>query len=144
MEAIRFKPGPGTAKAAQGSRETNMALRGWLALVSALGMCSGVLAESYHFLPAPSQELSRIYRVDRLTGEMGACAFALKDENSVGLTLCYPAGEGAKAGEPGDYMLVASNHRIEAGIFRVNRRTGDVSVCYVRGDQEIVCSPAAR
>lgn len=104
----------------------------------------GAMAESFHFLPAPSQELSRIYRVDRLTGEMGACAFALKDENSVGLTLCYPAGEGARAGEPGDYMLVASNHRIEAGIFRVNRRTGEVSVCYVRGDQEIVCSPPAR
>lgn len=121
-----------------------MALRSMVIALALLATASGTWAESFHFLPAPSQELSRIYRVDRLTGEMGACAFALKDENSVGLTLCYPAGEGAKAGEPGDYMLVASNHRVEAGIFRVNRRTGDVSVCYVRGDQEIVCSPAAR
>lgn len=121
-----------------------MALRGLVALAAVAIAGSGAVAETFHFMPAPSQELSRIYRVDRLTGEMGACAFALKDENSVGLTLCYPAGEGAKAGEAGDYMLVASNHRIEAGIFRVNRRTGDVSVCYVRGDQEIVCSPAAR
>lgn len=121
-----------------------MILRSFTMLTAGLITISAAYAESFHFLPAPSQELSRIYRVDRLTGEMGACAFALKDENSVGITLCYPAGEGAKAGEPGDYMLVASNHRVEAGIFRVNRRTGDVSVCYVRGDQEIVCSPAAR
>lgn len=118
--------------------------RSLLAIVAALLPFGAAVAEPFHFMPAPSQELSRIYRVDRLTGEMGACNFALKDENSVGITLCYPPGEGAKAGDAGDYMLVASNHRAEAGIFRVNRRTGDITICYVRGDQEIVCTPAAR
>lgn len=109
-----------------------------------LAMAGPARAENFMFMPAPHQELNRIFRVDRVTGEMGACNYAIKDENSVGLTLCYPAGEGAKGGEPGDYALVPSNHRAEAGIYRVNRRTGEVSVCFVRGDQEVVCTPPAR
>lgn len=109
-----------------------------------LALATSASAENFMFAPAPHQELNRIFRVDRATGEMGACNYAIKDENSVGLTLCYPAGEGAKAGEAGDYALVASSHKAEAGIYRVNRRTGDVSVCFVRGDQEVVCTPPAR
>lgn len=101
-------------------------------------------AENYSFMPAPQQDLNRVYRVDRANGEVVACQFAIKDENTVGLTLCYPAGEGAKPGEAGDYALVASSHKQEAGIFRVNRRSGEVSVCYVRGDQDVVCTPPAK
>ncbi len=113
--------------------------------VIALVACAApAAAENFQFMPAPHQELNRIFRVDRATGEMGACNYAIKDENSIGLTVCYPAGEGAKAGDAGDYALVASNHRAEAGIYRVNRRTGDVSVCFVRGDQEVVCTAPAR
>ncbi|CAN1511856.1 hypothetical protein MCEMSEM23_00810 [Rhabdaerophilaceae bacterium] len=115
-----------------------------LLFMTSFGFVASAVAESYHFAPAPQQDLNRIFRVDRVTGEMGACAFAIKDETSVGITLCYPAGEGAKAGEPGDYMLVPSSHRQEAGIFRVNRRTGEISICYVRGDQEVVCTAPAR
>jgi hypothetical protein len=109
-----------------------------------LALAGPARAETFMFVPAPHQELNRIFRVDRATGEVGACNYAIKDENSIGLTICYPAGEGAKAGEAGDYALVASNHRAEAGIYRVNRRTGDVSVCFVRGDQEVVCTAPAR
>jgi hypothetical protein len=109
-----------------------------------LAIAGPALAETFMFVPAPHQELNRIFRVDRATGEVGACNYAIKDENSIGLTVCYPAGEGAKAGEAGDYALVASNHKAEAGIYRVNRRTGDVSVCFVRGDQEVVCTAPAR
>jgi hypothetical protein len=101
-------------------------------------------AGNYAFAPAPQQDLNRLYRVDRLTGEVIACQFAIKDGDAVGVTLCYPAGEGAKAGDAGDYALVASSHRQEAGIFRVNQRTGEVSICYVRGDQETVCTPPAK
>ncbi|MCA3636139.1 MAG: hypothetical protein IOC54_08975 [Methylobacterium sp.] len=118
--------------------------RSLLPVIALLSCVGSVRAENFMFAPAPHQELNRIFRVDRATGEMGACNYAIKDENSVGLTLCYPAGEGAKAGEAGDYALVPSNHRAEAGIYRVNRRTGDVSVCFVRGDQEVVCTPPAR
>jgi len=102
------------------------------------------LAQNFAFVPAPHQDLNRVYRIDTVTGEVNACQFAVKDDAPLGLTLCYPAGEGAKAGEAGDYGLVASSHRQEAGIFRVNRRNGAVSVCYVRDDQEVVCTPPAK
>ena len=101
-------------------------------------------AESYAFAPAPQQDLNRVYRIDTATGEVIACQFAVKDDSPIGLTLCYPAGEGAKPGEAGDYALVPSSHRQEAGIFRVNRRTGHVSVCYVREDIDVVCTPPVR
>jgi hypothetical protein len=101
-------------------------------------------AENFLFAPAPSQELNRIYRVDRLTGEVTACQFAVADDAPIGLTLCQPAGEGAKAGEPGDYALVPSGHRQDAGIFRVNRRNGAVNACYVRDAAEVVCAPLAK
>lgn len=99
---------------------------------------------AYSFVPAPQQDLNRIYRVDTANGEVIACQFAVKEDAPIGLTLCYPAGEGAKAGEPGDYGLVASSHRQEAGIFRVNRRNGTISVCYVRDDADVVCTPPAK
>lgn len=110
-----------------------------LALVS-----SATSAENFFFAPAPQQDLNRLYRIDRLTGEVTACQFAIKDGDGVGVTLCYPAADGAKAGEAGDYSLVPSSHRQEAGIFRVNRRSGEVSICYVRGDAEVVCTPPSK
>lgn len=100
-------------------------------------------AQEYRFLPAPQTDLNRIYRVNRLTGEMGACQYAVKPE-TVGVALCHPAGEGAGPQPiPGDYDLVRSNHEREGGIFRTNTRTGEVSVCYVQTDK-VVCTPQAR
>lgn len=110
------------------------------AVVLAFGGAAPALASNFAFAPAPQQDLNRMYRIDRASGEVIACQFAVKDDSPIGLTLCYPAGEGAKAGEPGDYDLIPSSHRGEAGIFRVNRRSGAVSVCYVREDQEVVCT----
>lgn len=100
-------------------------------------------AQQYEFAPTPHQGLNRVYRVDRVTGEVGACQYGLK-EDGVGVTLCYPAGEGAKGSTPGDYGLQASNHQSEAGIFRVNRRTGEMSICYVLNDEQVVCTPPAK
>ena len=100
-------------------------------------------AQQFEFVPTPHQGLNRIYRIDRITGEVGACQYGLK-EDSVGVTICYPAGEGAKASAPGDYGLQASNHTSEAGIFKVNRRTGEMSICYVLNDEEVVCTPPAK
>lgn len=101
------------------------------------------LAQQYEFVPTPHQGLNRVYRVDRITGEMGACQYGLK-EGGVGVTICYPAGEGAKGNAPGEYGLHASNHQSEAGIFRVNRRTGEMSICYVLNDEAVVCTSPAR
>lgn len=121
--------------------------RGWrsgLVVAVLMSGTAGAAAESFQFAPAPHVALNRVYRVDRFSGEVSACQFGVKDDNSVGVTLCYPAGEGAKGQAPGDYGLVASNHQQEAGIFRVNRRTGEMSICYVLNDEQVVCTPQAR
>jgi hypothetical protein len=99
-------------------------------------------AASYEFLAAPETDLNRIYRLDRATGEIGACQYALK-EGTTGITLCYPPGEGAGPQAPSEYTLVASRHEREGGIFRVDLRTGAMAVCYVLNDT-VVCTRPAR
>ena len=99
-------------------------------------------AEGYEFLAAPQTDLNRMFRVDTTTGEVGVCQFAVKD-GSVGVTLCLAPGDGAGPQEPGLYGLAASNHAQEGGVYRVEKRTGRMSACYVLGDQ-VVCTPQAR
>lgn len=117
-------------------------------LALALVLPSGAaLAQSFEFVPAPHQGLNRIYRVNRQSGEVGACQFGMKD-GGVGVTICYPAGEGAKGTQPGatpgDFGLIASRHLSEAGVYRVDRQSGEMSVCYVQNDREVVCTPAVK
>ncbi|MDP2358606.1 MAG: hypothetical protein Q8M31_21480 [Beijerinckiaceae bacterium] len=101
-----------------------------------------VLANNFEFLAAPEIELNIIYRVDKATGEVGACQYGDK-EGTIGVTLCYPPGQGANALTPSHYSLVASRHEREAGVFRVDLRSGSMSICYVL-KQEVVCTPPAR
>lgn len=114
-----------------------------LAFLAVAASGAAASAQNFDFKASPHISLNRVYRVDRVTGEMGACQYGLVD-NSVGATLCYPAGDGATAQPPGEYGLVASSHQQESGIFRVNRKTGDMSICYVLNDEKIVCTPQAR
>jgi hypothetical protein len=108
--------------------------------VLVLGGLSGpALAASYDFVPAPQTDLNRIYRIDRITGEVSSCQYGLQ-EGTIGVTLCFSAGEGAGAQTPGEYGLVASRHEREGGVFRVNFRTGQMSICYVF-DERVVCTP---
>lgn len=113
-----------------------------LAATLAVAISSPVFAAQYDFVPAPQVDLNRIYRIDRVTGEVGACQYGLKD-GTVGVTFCFPIGEGATRQEPGEYGLVASKHQREAGVFRVNYRTGEMSVCYVLNGEMVVCTPQA-
>ena len=96
-------------------------------------------AAPYDFVPAPQTDLNRIYRIDRVTGEVSSCQYGLQ-EGTVGATLCFGAGEGAGAQSPGEYGLVSSRHEREGGVFRVNYRTGEMSICYVF-DERVVCTP---
>jgi len=105
----------------------------------AAGMISPAVAAPYDFVPAPQTDLNRIYRIDRVTGEVSSCQYGLQ-EGTVGVTLCFGAGEGAGAQPPGEYGLVASRHEREGGVFRVNYRTGEMSICYVF-DEKVVCTP---
>jgi len=103
-------------------------------------------AASFEFVPAPQIDLNRVYRVDKVTGEVTSCQYGLREGavGSVGVTVCYGAGEGASAQAPSEYGLVASRHTREAGVFRVNYRTGEMSICYVQLQKEaVVCTAQA-
>ncbi|WP_245410950.1 hypothetical protein [Microvirga flavescens] len=102
-------------------------------------LAAPALAAPYDFVPAPQTDLNRLYRVERVTGEVSSCQYGLQ-EGTIGVTLCYGPGEGAGPQTPGEYGLVASRHDREGGVFRVNYRTGDMSVCYVF-DEKVVCTP---
>src|ERR1700691_2732958 len=66
----------------------------WICLGLGLVCALPALAANYQFLAAPERDLNRIYRLDRATGEVGACQYGLK-EGTIGVTLCYQPGEGA-------------------------------------------------
>lgn len=111
-------------------------------LILTMSSASAYASQRYEFVPAPQTDLNRVYRIDRFTGEVGACQYGLK-EGSVGVTLCYPAGEGATRQGDGEYGLVASRHEREGGVFRVNWRSGEMSICYVFNEQ-VVCTPQGK
>lgn len=131
-----------TAENARTNSEIPMIRAFLLAAPLVAGLLPAAAAERFDFVPAPQTDLNRIYRIDRHSGEVTACQYGLK-ENSIGVTLCYPAGEGASQQGTGEYNLVASRHEREGGVFRVNLRTGEMSVCYVFADN-VVCTPQAQ
>jgi hypothetical protein len=109
------------------------------AAILTAALADPVFAAPYDFVPAPQTDLNRIYRIDRITGEVSSCQYGLQ-EGTVGVTLCFAAGEGAGTQVPGEYGLVSSRHEREGGVFRVNYRTGEMSICYVF-DERVVCTP---
>ena len=132
-------------------------------LVLALALSPAeALADRYEFLAAPQINLSLVYRLDKLTGDVIACKFALNpnktevEPGAYGVTLCYRGGDGATKQEPGEYGLVATRHEQEGGVFRVDYLTGSLSICYLyfqrekQGDREIiadqyvVCTPPVK
>ncbi|MGV6875067.1 hypothetical protein ACUSIJ_20540 [Pseudochelatococcus sp. B33] len=109
------------------------------AAAAAVGLVLLSGAAPFAFAPAPQLDLNRIYRVNVATGEVGACQYGLK-EGTIGVTFCFPAGEGAGPQALGEYGLVSSSHTRESGVFRVNYRTGEISSCYVF-NTHVVCTP---
>jgi hypothetical protein len=101
-------------------------------------------AANYEFLAAPQNDLNRVFRLDKSTGEVGACQYGLKEGAAIGVTLCYPPGEGAKAGATSEFALVASHHAGEGGGFRVDLRSGMMSICFVLNETSVVCTPPAK
>lgn len=110
-----------------------------VALLLAAGGSGAAHAASYEFLAAPETDLNRVYRLDKATGEMGACQYGLS-EGTVGDTLCYPPGEGGGPQAQSEYALIASHHAREGGVFRVDVRAGTMSICYVL-NEAVVCTP---
>lgn len=121
----------------------------WRAVALAAPFIAASLAQAsaagnYEFLAAPQTDLNRVFRLDKASGEVGACQYGLKEGTQVGVTLCYPPGEGAKAGAFSDYALVASRHTGEGGVFRVDLRSGMMSICFVLNESSVVCTPPAK
>ncbi|GJE58787.1 hypothetical protein [Methylobacterium trifolii] len=115
-----------------------------LAACAALHAASAAAA-SFEFVPAPQADLNRMYRVDKVTGEVTSCQYGLQEVGGgIGLTVCFGPGEGAGSQAPSEYGLVATHHTREAGVFRVNYRTGEMSICFVLVKKEqVVCTQQA-
>ncbi len=127
-------------------------MRNYMLALGILSLATGAAAagDRYDFLPAPQIDLSLLYRLDRLTGDVIACKFALNPGKTAagpgayGVTACYRGGEGAVNQPAGDYALLASRHEQEGGVFRVDRRSGAISICYLyfqrvkQGERETV------
>ena len=139
-----------------------MVVKTWVLRFAAVAACasvSGAEAAQYEFLAAPQINLSLVYRLDKLTGDVIACQFAHNPgrtdvgPGAFGVTTCYRGGDGATKQEPSDYGLVTTRHEQEGGVFRVDYRTGALSICYLyfqrekQGDHEaiadqyVVCTP---
>ena len=117
------------------------------ALLASFALLSGgraALAGNYEFLAAPQTDLNRVFRLDKTTGEVGACQYGLKEGTPIGVTLCYPPGEGAKAGPAGEFALISSHHTQEGGVFRVDLKTGQMSICYVYNESSVACTVPAK
>jgi hypothetical protein len=110
----------------------------------------GQAENRWEFLPAPQINLSLVYRLDKLTGDVIACQYAHTPgkadlgPGAFGVTACYRSADGATKQEPGDYGLIATRHEQEGGVFRVDYRSGAISICYLyfqrekQGDHEVV------
>ena len=98
------------------------------------------LDSGYDFAVPPATDADLVFRVNRETGEVGACVFSPKGP-TIGSTMCFPAGEGADRQTSGDYGLIPSNLATAKGLFRINRQTGEVSVCYVLNGRVVCTAP---
>ena len=93
-----------------------------LAVLTALGTGPATAAVQYEFLAAPQINLSLVYRLDKLTGDVIACQYAHNpgktdiEPGAFGITNCYRSGEGATKQDPGDYGLIATRHEQEGGV----------------------------
>ncbi len=93
-----------------------------------------------NFWPRRRTDLNRVFRLDKTTGEVGACQYGLKEGAAAGVTLCYPPGEGQRPAPASEYGLVSSHHNGEGGVFRVDLRSGLMSICFVLNESSVVCT----
>ena len=75
---------------------TRTAMAAWLGAGLAAASAAPARAASYEFLAAPETDLNRVYRLDKATGEMGACQYGLA-QNTVGGDALLPARRGRRA-----------------------------------------------
>lgn len=149
-------PAAKAALAQLGSHGARSALAAGTVLAGLAATGAGAAAQGqpagYDFAAPPSAQANRLYGVNRQTGELNACQFERPEGNSVGITRCFAQGEGAGPQKAGSYTIMPTRYEGETGVFRVNRDTGEMSICYVRDtvrpngavDSTLLCTPAAR
>jgi hypothetical protein len=133
-------------------------MRGGILALGLLAATGAQANERFAFLPAPQINLSLLYRLDRLSGDVIACQFGHNPgrpdvgPGAYGVTACFRGGDGAVNQPPGDYDLTASHNEQEGGVFRIDRRSGAISICYLYfvrekqgdgekiADQYVVCT----
>jgi hypothetical protein len=87
-------------------------------------------AANYEFLAAPQINLSLVYRLDKLTGEIIACQYGHNpgkndiEPGAFGVTVCYRSGEGAAKQEPGETGREQSLYLGRADGFSQRDRSG--------------------
>ena len=85
-------------------------------ILAAAAAAAPARASNYEFLAAPQINLSLVYRLDKLTGEIIACQYGHNpgktdiEPGAFGVTVCYRSGEGAAKQDPGEYGLIATRH----------------------------------
>jgi hypothetical protein len=111
------------------------------AAIAACLFATGADAGQYEFLPAPQINLSLVYRLDKLSGDVIACQFAHNPgrpdvgPGAFGVTSCYRSGDGATKQDPGDYGLIALSI---CYLYFQREKQGDHEAI---ADQYVVCTP---
>jgi hypothetical protein len=113
--------------------------RAGLALAAALVALPAPASAEFSFATPSAKNQNRVYWVDRFTGTVGACQYQTAGGQH-GSMLCFAPGDGAQSMPSGDYELKSSNWDTEWGIFRLNKATGEMSLCFVKEDK-VVCTP---
>ena len=115
-----------------------------VALFGAFGAPAGAQDAAFDFAVTTIDETSVIWRVDRLSGEIGMCRFEQAKRAQIGALNCAKRGAGTGVQqEPGPYGLKAGRFEDETAMFRINLRTGSASLCYdkkQKNGREVVCT----
>ena len=77
-----------------------------------------------------SPEANSIYRLNSATGEINVCYWAKVEGKPIGKIQCDPAGENAGPQRPGVYGVLKSPYKTETGVYRFDKLTGKVWLCF--------------
>ncbi len=84
----------------------------------------------FEFEIPTTQESSYLYRLNAATGEINVCYWAKVEGKPIGKIQCDPSGENAGPQRPGVYGLLRSPFKTENGVYRFDKLSGKVWLCF--------------